>query len=133
MARRGISRLSLKTFLSHTTEKTHRGTLFFRKISGMKKLHEMVYHNFVEIWFSHSTEKFRSGTLWFSEKFFYRKILWIGGGISRLSLENFLSHSTEKFLGGHFFSENFWIKKNTSDEILRFCRKMVFSQYRKVS
>ena len=90
MARMGISRFSLETFSSHTTEKTPTGTLFFQKNSGLKKLHKMVYHDFVENWFSHSTEKFRRGTLNFSEKFFHRKIFWIGG-LSRLSLETFES------------------------------------------
>ena len=55
-----------------------------------------MYYDFVEIWLSHSTEKFRRRTLHFSESFFYRKVLWIGAGISRPSHEIFLSHSTEK-------------------------------------
>ena len=48
MARKMTSRFSLETFLSHSTEKISRGTLVFQKVSGLKKLHKMVYHNFVE-------------------------------------------------------------------------------------
>ena len=60
------------------------------KVSGLKKLHKMVYHDFVENWFSHSTEKFRRGTLLLSEKFFYRKKIFMdGNGISRFSLKIF--------------------------------------------
>ena len=91
----------------------------------------MKNHDFVEQWFSHSTEKFRRGNLHFSEKIFLSKNFMARKGISRLSLETFLSHTTEEILRGTFFSENFWIKKIASDEKSRFCRTMVFSQYRK--
>ena len=50
-----------------------RRTLLFQKISGLKKLHKMVFHDFVEIWFSHSTDNFRRRTLHFSEKLFIEK------------------------------------------------------------
>ena len=102
-----MSRHSLKTFLSHATEKTPRWTLLFRKNSGINKLHEMVYHGFVENWFSHSTEKLRRGFLQFSEKYFYRKIFMARRGISRLSLETSLSHTTEKSPKGTLFFRKF--------------------------
>ena len=38
----------LSKILSHSTEKISRGTLVFQKVSGLKILHKMVYHNFVE-------------------------------------------------------------------------------------
>ena len=74
------SRFCVANFLSHSTEKFRRGIVVFQKISGLKKLQKMVYHNFVENWFSHSTEKFRRWTLLFSENFLYRKFFWIGRG-----------------------------------------------------
>ena len=96
----------LSKLLSHSTGIIRRGSLVFQKISGLKKLHEMVYHLFVDIWFSHSTEKFRRGTLHFSEKF-YRKILWLEWGyqdfpskLSRLTVPKL-------FVGGPFCFRKF--------------------------
>ena len=63
-----------------TVPKELLGGPFFQKNSGIKKLHKMVYQDFVENWFSHSTKKFRRGLVQFSEKFFYRTVLWIGRG-----------------------------------------------------
>ena len=99
-----------KLFLSHSTEKIPRGP-FFQKKSGIKKLHKMVYHEFVENWFSHSTENFRRGTLLFSEKFFYRKFLWIGMGYHDFLWKFFCLTVPKNFLGGPFFSEIFWNKE----------------------
>ena len=110
MARRGISRPSLETFLSHSTGRTPRGTLLFQKISGSKNLHKMMYHDFVENWFSHSTEKFRTGFLQFSEKFFYRKFLWLVGGYQDFLSKLLCLTLHKKLLGGPFFSEKFCIK-----------------------
>ena len=93
--RRGASRFCVANFLSHSTEKFRRGILVFRKNSGLKKMHKMVYHDFVGNWFSHSTEKVRRGTLHFSENLLYRKRFRIGGDITTFS-RNILSHSTEK-------------------------------------
>ena len=133
MARTGISRFSLETLLSHSTEKIRRGTLVFQKFSGLKKLHKMVYHDFVEHWFSHSTGNIRRGTLHYSEKIFYRKILWIGGGYQDF-LSKLLGHSTGIIRRGNLvFQKNFWIKKIAWDGVSQFCRIMFFSQYRKIS
>ena len=55
---------------------------------------------FVEKILSHNTETFRTGTLpcCVSENFLLLKSLWIrGGGVSRFSVDNFLSHSAETF------------------------------------
>ena len=48
---------------------------------------------------SHSADKFRSGTLlcYVSENFRLPKSLWIRGGYSRFSVENFLSYGAENF------------------------------------
>ena len=48
MARRGRSRIPLKTFLSQSTEEIPSVTLLFEKLSGLKKLHRLVYHDVVE-------------------------------------------------------------------------------------
>ena len=106
MARRGISGLSLETSLSHSSEELLGGP-FFRKISGIKKLHKMVYHDFVENWFSHSTENFRRGLLQFSEKFFYRKVSWIGNGYQEFLWKLFCPTVPKKLIGGRLCFRNF--------------------------
>ena len=112
MARRGRSRLSLETSLSHTTEKSPSVTLLFEKLSGLKKLHKMVYHDFVENWFSHSTVKYRRGLLQFSEKILLSKNFLDRTEIWRLSLETFLSHSNGKLRRGTLvFHKNSGLKK----------------------
>ena len=67
-----------KFFCPRVPKNFPKRTLLFHKTSGLKKLHRMVHHDFVENWFSHSSEKFRRGTLHFSENFLYRKSFWIG-------------------------------------------------------
>ena len=93
---RGYHDFLWKFFCLTVPKKISERTLLFQKTSGSKKLHRMVYHDFVENWFSHSNEKFRRGTLLFSEKFFHRKFLWIGRGYHDFLWNFFLSHSTEK-------------------------------------
>ena len=96
--RKGISRSSLETFLSDSPEKILSVTVLSEKISGLKKLHKMAYHDFVENWFSHSREKFRRGTLHFLRKFPLSKKFLDRRGISRLSLETFCLTVPKKFL-----------------------------------
>ena len=57
------------------------------------------YQDFPSIFLSHSAENVRRGILLcrVSEKLPLRKSLWIRGGVSRLSIEIFLSHRAEKF------------------------------------
>ena len=111
MDRKGISRFSLETFLSDSPEKFPSVTLLIERYSGLKKLHKMVYHDFVENWFSQSTEKHRMGTLLFSENFLYGKSSWIGGGYHDFLSKLFCLTVPKELLGGPFFSENFWIKE----------------------
>ena len=112
MAGRGISRLSLETFLSHSTEKNSRGTLLFQKISGSKNLHKMMYHDFVEWCFPHSTENFSKGTLCLPENFWYRKFWRIRGGYHYLPSKFFCLTMPENFVKEQFcVSENFWYRK----------------------
>ena len=60
------------------------------------------HHGFVEIFLSHRTEtkSFVKEPFCFPENFWYRKIFWIRGGISRFLVEIFLSHSAENFRWG---------------------------------
>ena len=111
MDRKGISRFSLELFLSHSTEKIPSVTLLSEKNSGLKKLHKMVYHDFVGNWFSQSTEKLRRGTLLFSESFLYRKSFWIGGGNHDFFSNFFCLTVPKTFLGGPFFQKNSGLRK----------------------
>ena len=81
------------------------------------------YHGFPSIFLSHSSEKFREEPSNVSESFKcpLSKKLMLKNGISRLSVENFLSQSAEKFRWGTLcyirkvrLSKNFMPKKVTS-------------------
>ena len=85
----------------------------------------------------HRNEKLCKGTLLFSGNFLVsKKNLWIRGGISRFSVENFLSHSAEN-LRGHPLnvSENLGYRKILCiiGGITIFRRKFFVSQCRKNS
>ena len=110
--RRGLSFFTVENFLCHSAKKFRRGALLCQKLSGLKKLHKIVYHDFVEKWFSHSTENFRRRTLHFSEKFFYRKFLWIGRGHHDFLSKVFCLTLPKKFLVGPLFSRKFLDWKN---------------------
>ena len=75
----------------------------FQKKSGNEKLHgwEKGVSSFsVVIFLSYSAEFFSGGTIpcCVSEKFRYRKRIWIrGGGVSRFSVEKLLSQIAENF------------------------------------
>ena len=60
--------------------------------------------NSVEKFLSHNAEIFCRGTLLccVSEKFRQRKFLWIRRGVSRFSVERFLSNNAEKIVGEPF-------------------------------
>ena len=85
------------------------GGPFFQKISRIKKLHKMVYHDFVENWFSHSTVKIHRGLLQFSEKFFYRKGLWIGRGYHEFLSNFFCLAVPKKLVGEPFVFQKFFL------------------------
>ena len=73
------------------------------------------HHAFVEFFLSHRTEtkSFVKEPFCFPENFWYRKIFWIRGGISRFSVEIFMSHSAEKFRKGILlFFRKFGVSKN---------------------
>ena len=100
----------------------------------------------VEIFFSHSTGTFRRGTLLccVSQNCWWRKRLWKRsgeGGLSKLSVENFLSHSTETLLEEPFSavfqkiagSEKVYGKEGRGGSIEIFRRKFFVSKCQKVS
>ena len=57
------------------------------------------------------TENFVEEPFCFPEIFWYRKNLWIRGGISRFLVEIFMSHSAENFRKGILFLRKFLVSK----------------------
>ena len=109
---RGYHDFLSKLFCLSVPKKIPKRTLLFQKSSGLKKLHRMVYHDFVVKWLSHSTESFRRGTLLFSEIVLYRKSFWIGGGYHDFLSKLFCLTVPKKFLVGPFCFRNFQDWKN---------------------
>ena len=102
----GISRFSLKTFLSHSAEKFRRGILYCCINFGYRKSLEKrgEYHDFPSKIFCLTVPKFSVGES-FNVAFFSgtKKSLEKrggGDGVSRFSVEIFLSHSAENFRSG---------------------------------
>ena len=84
----GVSRFSVKNFLSRSAAKFRRGTrLCFRKFRVSKNFMPKrgISRFSIENLLSHSSEKLRRGTLLIcvSKNFWYRKNLWIKGGGGR--------------------------------------------------
>ena len=85
--------------------------IFYQKLSCIGRGASRFCRNFL----SHRTETkiFVKDLSRFPENFWYRKNLWIRGGISRFSIEIFMSRSTEKIRGHPFnVSENLGYRKN---------------------
>ena len=133
-----------KIFSSHRSEKTSPGKYsVFQKISGrekyfMDKRGGGAYHDFPSKFLSHRTEtkSFVKEPFCFPEIFWYRKNLWIRGGISRLSVEIFMSHRAENFRKEILlFLRKILVSKSFMDEvggITFFRRKVLVSQSRKI-
>ena len=82
------------------------------------------------------TKSFVKEPFCFPEKIWYRKSLWIRGGVSRSSVEIFWSHSAEKFFGQPFnVSESLRYRKNLCiiGGITFLRRKLLAAQRRKLS
>ena len=121
--REGVSHFSVENFLSHSTKKFRWGTLRcigkFRVTKIFMHKRGRGYHISQSKTFCHTVPKNVVGEHFVvSENFGYRKILCIGegvierererekegerereterGGVSRFSVENFLSHSSDK-------------------------------------
>ena len=123
----GVSRLSVKIFLSHSAKKFRRGNLQCVTNFGQRKIlcFRDLSHDFVSIFFCLSAEKFRRGNL---SDLCIRKILVSkkimdkrGGGrkeegVSRFPVEFFMS-SAEKFRKGILlFLRNILVSKSFMDE-----------------
>ena len=129
MHKKGISLNSVEKSLYHSTEKFRRRTLLcFERILG---------EAFTKI-LSHRTEK----TSPWNHSVFQKisdieKNLWIRGGLSRFSVEIFMSHSAENFRKGILqFVRKFLVSKSFMDEkggITFFRRNILVSQCRKNS
>ena len=139
---RGVSSFFVENFLSHSTEKFHWRTLwgfrkfFYRKFScigggGASR--------FCRNFLSHRTEtkSFVKEPFCFPEIFWYRKKFMDKRGLSRFSVEIFMSHNAENFRKGILlFLRKFLVSKNFMDEkegITFFRRKFFVSQCRKTS
>ena len=130
-----------RSFLSHCTEIFHWRTLWcFRKILLSKIfLRRRGASPFCRNFMSHRTEtkSFVKEPFCFPEIFWYRKKLWIRGGISRFSVEIFISHSAENFRKEILlFLRKFLVSKSFMDEkggITFFRQKFLVSQCRKMS
>ena len=103
--------------MSHGTKIFHWRTLWCFRIFFNRNFSSIggSHHAFVEFFLSHRTEtkSFVKEPFCFPENFWYRKIFWIRGGISRFSVEIFMSHSAEKFRKGILlFFRKFGVSKN---------------------
>ena len=93
----------------------------FQKNSFIENFHALEggASRFCRNFLSHRTQtkSFVKEPFCFPEIFWYRKKLWIRGGISRFSVKIFLSHSAEKFRKGILlFLRNFLVSKSFMDE-----------------
>ena len=139
----GITIFRRNVFVSLFQNISTENTLVFQKnlLSKIFMNRREGNHGFVEIFVSQDrNEKLCKGTLLFSRKqkiSGIEKNLWIRGGISRSSVEIFMSHSAEKFCKGILlFLGKFLVSKSFMDEkggITFFRRKFLVSQCRKIS
>ena len=116
----GVSRYSIENFLSHSAEDFRRGESFsVSLISGM----EIVwirgrggeYQDFPSKIFCLTEPKNSVGQTFSVSLISGTEKVWIreGGGVSRFSVENFLSHSAEKFRRGILYCcNNFGYQKS---------------------
>ena len=135
----GVSRFSVEKFLSHCTKIFHLRTLWcFRNFLSKIFMHRRVGIAVLSKFFvsQDRSEKLCKGTLLFSRKFLVpKKNSWIRGGISRFSVENFLSHSAQKIRRGTLSCfTNFGYRKSLDKRggsIKIFRRKFFVSQCQK--
>ena len=109
MEKRGYYDFSFKIFC-HTVPKYFIGEHFYRKFSCIGGGHQ----GFVEVFCLTGPKRkaLQSNPSVFRKFSGIEKNLWIRGGLSRFSVENFMSHSAEKFRGHPFnVSENLGYRK----------------------
>ena len=111
------------------------GKLFYRRFPCIGGGH----HDSADFFLSHRIETtiFVKETFCFPKNFWYRKKLWMRGGISQFSVEIFISQSSERFRKGillflvKFFGSNFFMDENGGITFFRL--KFLVSQCRKFS
>ena len=144
--RGGASRLSLENLLSHRTEELRRGNLCFRKFlvsKNFKDKREGGHHDFLSKICCLTVPKNFAGETCVSEKFWYRKFLWMRRGAREyhdFQMEIFCLTETKNFVEEPFcVAEKFWYRKMSRRErergggITTFPRKFVASPYRATS
>ena len=138
----GVSRFSVEVFVSLYRKISLENTLVFQKNSFIENFHAQEgggASRFCRKFLSYRTEtkSFVKEPACFPEIFWYRKNLWIRGGLSRFAVEIFMSHSAENFRKGILlFLRKFLVAKSFMDEkggITFFRRKFLVSQCRKIS
>ena len=141
----GVSRFSVEVFVSLYRKISLENTLVFQKNSFIENFHAQEgggASRFCRKFLSYRTEtkSFVKEPACFPEIFWYRKNLWIRGGLSRFAVEIFMSHSAENFRKGILlFLRKFLVSKRFMDEkgggggITFFRRKFLVSQCRKIS
>ena len=113
--RGGASRLSVEIFLSHSTENLRRGNLCFRKFlvsKNVKDKRERRHHDFPSKLCCLTVPKNFVGETCVSERFWYRKILWMRRGVREyrdFQMEIFCLTEPKSFVEEPFcVAENFW-------------------------
>ena len=97
-----VSRLSVEKLLSHSAEKFRRVILYCCIFFPVAKKFgwEGEYQDFTSKIFCLTVRKTFVGEFFTVAIIAGTEKVWIGEGVSRFSVENFMSHSDEKFLRG---------------------------------
>ena len=117
--RGGVSRFSVKIFLSHSAEKFRRGILYCCINFGYRKSSEKrrgEYQDIPSKIFCLTVPKISTGESFTVALISGVQKVWIrgGGGVSRFSVKIFLSHSAEKFRWGILYCcINFGYRKSS--------------------
>ena len=146
--REGASRISIENLLSHSTEKLRRGNLCFRKFLVSKNVKDKRergggHHDLLSKICCLTVPKNFVGETCVSERFWYRKILWMRRGVRDyrdFQMEIFCLPEPKIFVEEPFcVAENFWYRKMSRRRererggITIFPPKFVVSPYRATS
>ena len=118
----GVSRFSVENFLSHSAENFRRGILYYCNNFGYRKSLDKrgggggEYQDFPKI-FCLTVPKISVGESFTVAIISGIEKVWIReGGVSRFSVENFLSHSAENFRRGILYCCNNFGYRKSLDE-----------------
>ena len=135
----GVSRFSVEKFLSHSAENFRRGILYCCNNFGYRKSLDKRggYQDFPSKFFCLTVPKISVGESFIVAIISAMEKVWIReGGVSRFSVENFLSHSAENFRRGIlYYCNNFGYRKSLDkrggEGSIKIFRKFFVSQCRK--